>query len=189
MTDEALALMKESRKRVFDLVQTNAENPGGFGSFLGKMKGAFGRLALILHLAHDKYGATVPVEAVTVERVQRLVFDFFIPHAQAFYTNIMTHPKKKDIASWILTSAAKRILPSDLTHNVKSCRNSSLFELNKRMGELIADGWVLPVDQSQVCREWRVNPKVHILFVERAELERERKAKIAAMFTKKGGKD
>ena len=122
MSDDALATMTKLHKHLFHLEQASEGLAAGFSSFVGKLHGLAGPLALILHMAHDpQLGATYPVDEETVENVRRLTLDFILPHAHEFYRG--AGPTEGDrlrrIASWITYTRVKtRILPSDLTTNV-----------------------------------------------------------------------
>jgi Protein of unknown function (DUF3987) len=86
MTDDALAIMTKLHEHLFHLEQASEGLAAGFSSFVGKLHGLTGSLALVLHLAHDpKCGATCPVNEQTIENVRRLTLDFILPHAFEFY--------------------------------------------------------------------------------------------------------
>ena len=73
MSDAALAVMAELRQHLFDLEQASGGLAPGFQSFVGKLHGVAGSLALILHMAHDpQTGATYPIDERTVSNVRRL---------------------------------------------------------------------------------------------------------------------
>ena len=128
----------------------------------------------------QKYGATQQVEETTVQNVRRLVIDFVLPHALEFYRASETATdgeRLRRIASWILTSGKTRILASDLTTNVATCRGLTLLELQQRVSALVAAGWLLPADNTPGCRAWQVAPLVHQQFAERAKDEDARMGK------------
>lgn len=185
MTEDALAVMDGLRRHLFDLEQASSSLADGFQSFIGKLHGLAGSLALILHMAHEpNIGATLPVEQQTVEDVHRLMCDFILPHAAEFYcgTGTVHGERLRRLGSWILTSGATRILASDLTRNITDCRGLTLLEVNERVSPLVAGGWLLPADTTPVCRSWTVAPQVHIQLAERAKAEAERKAKMMASY-------
>jgi hypothetical protein len=183
MTDDALAVMKDLRQRLFDLEQASGGLAAGFQSFVGKLHGIVGALALILHMAHDPQGgATQPVDEHTVANVHRLIFDFILPHAHEFYCGgeSADGERLRQIASWILTSSKDRILASDLTTNVRDCRGLSLRDVHERLSPLVAAGWLEPESLNPLCRAWKVTPQVHSQFAERTRTEQARKAAIRA---------
>jgi hypothetical protein len=86
MDDAALAAMTDLRQHLFDIEQTSGGLTAGFQSWVGKLQGIAGSLALILHMAHDpQNGATYATEEQIVENVRRLMLDFILPHGYEFY--------------------------------------------------------------------------------------------------------
>ena len=186
MDDAALKIMDELRRYLFDIEQTSGGLSEGFQSFIGKLHGVAGTLALILHIAHDpQYGATYPVEERTVTNVRRLMIDFILPHGYEFYhqSGTTNGESLRRIASWILTSGKQRILASDLSTNIADYRGLTLVEINKRVSPLVAVDWLMPTDKTPVCRVWNVTPEVHRQLAERAKSEEARKAKLARLMT------
>lgn len=180
MTDDALVIMNELRQRLHELEEDTAAI--GLQTFAGKLHGLAGSLALILHMAREpRLGATLPVDAHTVENTRRVVEDFILPHAFEFYrTDETASPgeRLRHLASWILTSGATRLLASDLTRNVRAFRGLSLFEVNQRVSPLVAAGWLEPADRTPVCRSWTVSPQIHAQHAERAKIEKARKSRL-----------
>jgi hypothetical protein len=191
MTDPALAAMAELRKHVFDLEQASSGLAAGFDSFVGKLAGICGNLALILHMAHDpQKGATYEVDEPTVLDVRKLVLDFILPHALEFYrgTTATSGERLRKLASWILTSGKTRILASDLATAIRDLRGLTLPEVNERVSPLVAAGWLVPTDNTPVCRSWRVAPAVHTQLADCAKAEAERRAKVASLMGPDGRK-
>jgi Protein of unknown function (DUF3987) len=184
MADNAVAEMEGLRQYIFDLEQASSGLAPGFETFVGKLHGVAGALALILHLAENpKQNRTKPVEEVTIEKVRRLMLDFILPHAFEFYrgAEATNGDRLRRLASWILTSGQQRIVPSDLTTNVADCRGLTLIEINERVSPLVAAGWLTPADNSPACRSWTVSPQVYAQLAERAKTEEARKAALAAL--------
>ena len=65
--------------------------------------------------------------------------------------------------------------------NVASLRGLSVEEINKRVSPLVAGGWLTPETVGPFNRAWAVSEKVFEQFEQRARLEAERKAKLAAL--------
>jgi hypothetical protein len=76
-------------------------------------------------------------------------------------------------------------LASDLTTNVRDCRELSLYQIGERVSPLVAGGWVVPVDRTPTCRAWLVNPAVRVRFEEQRQKEEERKRNITEMLREK----
>jgi hypothetical protein len=184
MSDDALAHMERLRQHIFNLEQASSGLAPGFETFVGKLHGVCGTLALILHIAENpKEAAADRVEETTIEKVRRLVLDFILLHAFEFYrgAEATNGERLRRLASWILTSGKRRIVPSDLTTNVADFRGLTLIEVNERVSPLVAAGWLHPADNSPVCRSWTVNPQVHIQLAERAKSEERRKTALAKL--------
>jgi hypothetical protein len=182
MAGGALARMEIIRQGLFELEQATANLTPGLESFVGKLHGVCGSLALILHMVVDpKQAVTNLVDESTVNKVERLVWDFILPHATEFYRSAETSDQLRSIASWILTSGLARIVPSDLTRNVAALRGLTLFDVNQRVSPLIAGGWLFPEDKTPVCRAWQVAPQVRLQLAERARMEDARKTELARM--------
>ena len=187
MTDDALAVMTDLRRHLFNIEQVSDGLGAGFQTWVGKLHGIAGNLALILHMIRDPtHGATYAVEASTVQDVRKLMLDFILPHGLEFYQQGSGSEQLRQIASWILTSGVKHLVASDLTSNITDCRGLPLQEIQKRLSPLIAAGWLEPVqERSPLCRAWNVSPQVHTQLAERTKLEKERKKILAALM--KGG--
>jgi hypothetical protein len=79
------------------------------------------------------------------------------------------------IAGYVLTKRLTRIISSDLTRNVRPCRNRSLADVQKRLSPLIAGGWLAPELPHGGNKAWTVNPTVHVAYAERARTEAARR--------------
>jgi uncharacterized protein DUF3987 len=183
MTDDAQAIMTNLHQHLFNL-EGASEGLAGFQSFIGKLHGLTGALALILHMAHDpQNGATYAVSKTTVENVNHLMREFILPHAFEFYQGAdgADGERLRRLASWILTSGKDRIVASDLTTNVADFRGLPLAEINIRVSPLVAAGWLQPADHTPVCRSWAVNRIVWQQLAARARVEEARKAALAVM--------
>jgi hypothetical protein len=182
MNDAALAVMTDLRRHLFDIEQTSGGLAAGFQTFVGKLHGIAGSLALILHMAHDpENGATYAVEQRTVENVRRLMLKFIIPHGYEFYQQAAGSERLRRVASWILTSGKQRVLASDLTTNIADCRGLALPQIQERVSPLVAGGWLEPETLAPSCHAWKVAPQVHTQLAERAKTEEARKATLAAL--------
>jgi len=183
MDDAALEIITNLRHHLFKIEQTSSGLATGFQTWIGKLHGIAGTLALFLHMAHDpQLGATYPVEANTAEDVRRLMLDFIVPHGLEFYQQGSGSEKLRSIASWILTSGAKRLVASDLTTNITDCRGLSLRQIQDRISPLIAGGWLIPVEErSPLCRAWFVTPQVHTQLAKQTKIELERKTALATL--------
>jgi hypothetical protein len=185
MTDDALELMSELRSYLHELGLASEGLADGFQTFVGKLDGYAGSLALILHLASDPHnGSECSIEWTTVEKVRRLIVDFILPHAFEFYRtaeSVTDGDRLKRIASYLLTCGQDELSARDLTRHVGCLRGLSLFDLNKQMSPLVAAGWLEPEELSPVNRTWHVHDAVAEQFAEQKEREESRKQKLAEL--------
>jgi hypothetical protein len=158
---------------------------GGLQYFVGKLHGVAGSLALILHIASNpKDDFFNRVDVSVIEKAQRVVVDFLIPHAFEFYRTAeatTNGDRLRQLASYLLTSGENRFTPSDFTRNVASMRGLSLREVNERVSVLVAAEWLFPDMRRLDNRSWRLNGYVTEQFAERRRLEDEQKAEIARL--------
>lgn len=158
---------------------------GKFASFTGKLPGIFGRLCLVLSYV-DPHGLGYIVSKETAEMACALINDSVIPNAVQVYlrvggTGSVSIEKTQAIASFILTHKSQRIVVSDVTSGVASCRNLTVGEISLQLSPLVAGGWLKPESETPSNRAWIVNPAVHPLMVERTRIEVLRKEERARL--------
>jgi hypothetical protein len=182
LADDAVTAMTELRQYLHDLERASPGVADGFQSFVGKLPGVSGSLALILALADGaQYSPWAKVDKETVDNVAVLIQRFLLPHSFEFYRKAHSIDRLQRLASWILTSGRTRIVASDLTVNVADYRGLGLMEITQRVSPLVAGGWLTPKEIGPVAKSWTVNSAVPIRFRERAEEERRRKAAVAKL--------
>jgi hypothetical protein len=115
LSDAAYHRMEAIQRRLFELKQVGASISEGFAEYIGKLEGITGNLTLILHYAQypdDKQPRNISAE--TVEKVERLLLEFILPHAIAFYRSLAQKSNNGEaiqkIASWLLTSKRERFV-------------------------------------------------------------------------------
>jgi hypothetical protein len=137
-----------------------------------------GRLALVLQVA-DGGDLDGQVGREAAERASRLAFEHLIPSAARVYAAMGAHSAKadttKDIAGFVLTKGLARLLASDLTRNVRSCRGMALVDVQRALSPLVAGAWLAPEKPHADNNAWVVNPAVHAAFAERAAREARRR--------------
>lgn len=189
LSEDALRERETMERRVFEMEQADALG-GAFTSFLGKMHGLWGRLALVLHAASrapERGGFVERVDADTARAASRLVFDYIIPSAARVYVAMGAGAGKaepvKDVAGYILTKKLDRLLASDLTRNVRCARGMGLADVQKLVSPLVAGGWLAPEKEHAGNNAWLVNAAVHQTFAARAERETRRRAAVRSLIT------
>jgi hypothetical protein len=182
LADDAVTAMTELRQHLHDLEGASPGVADGFQSFVGKLPGVAGNLALILALADGpEYSPWAKVDKATVENVAALIQEFLLPHAFEFYRKAHSIDRIQRLASWILTSGRTRIVSSDLTVNVADYRGLGLLEINQRISPLVAGGWFTANEIGPIAKSWTVNPAVFVHFRDRANEEKHRKAALTKL--------
>ena len=167
--------------------------PSGLRSHLGKWSGLFARLLLIYHaiecVAQHVYPTDIEVSGKTAQQVDLLMRRFLLPHALAYYTDVLGASGDLEHARWvaghILSKGLAAISNRDLVQAYKQWRGLDDWR-RQRVMQLLEDmSWVAPVveDGRQSRRgvtNWAVNPGVHTIYQQMAADEGERRDRIRA---------
>ncbi len=188
-SDAALALRAELECKHLDLMSCEVINRK-LAAHIGKYDGLFARLCLLWQMIEAKPGFVI--EEPTARRVARFMHEFLLPHAFAFYVDVLNlsdeHRRLTAVAGYILAHKLDRVTNRDIARGDRTMRGLSRFETEKVFEQLDALGWVnrVPGARTTDPPHWLVNPEVHRLFVERANQEAVRRtrnrAMVAAMF-------
>jgi hypothetical protein len=191
-TPEGCALIRRSENLGTDYASITDYSEGWPG-FCRKLHGTHARLALLLHLYDHPAMDIIPED--TINRAGNLVHQFVLPHARDFYATLpgSNRDRMRDIAGWLLTrddattGKAERILASDLTSSIRSCRSLSSKCIGELLDAFVVNGWLVPETDFPNNRSWFFKPTIRAGFTERAQAERQRKADIRAMIDGIGG--
>jgi hypothetical protein len=167
--------------------------PGGLRSHLGKWSGLFARLLLVYHAVECAGEGAHPVSRQvrrsTAEQVERLMRRFLLPHALAYYTDVLGGSGDLEHARWIaghiLSKGLAAISNRELVQAYKQWRGMEDWR-RQRVMQLLEDmSWVSPVLEDgragrRGATNWAVNAAVHTDFAKRAAAEAERRDKIRA---------
>jgi hypothetical protein len=165
-------------------------------STFGKWPGLFARLCLTFHLIEaaaarvrnpaGQYPPLPVVTADTANRVRDYMRAVLMPSLLRAET-LMFDTAQTGHATWIsqhiLIHGLERITARDITRAYGALRapeeRPTLYSV---MDSLCLFGWLTPIQrgEAQPVTTWSINPRVHILYAERAETERERRAAVAA---------
>lgn len=159
---------------------------------LGKFPGIYARLCLLFHLidiADAKTDSRVVPEP-TARRAMLYLRDVLLPHLQraeaVMYLTTQTGHARW-IAGFILSRGFNRVTRRDITRAYGDLRAPECArELTSVMAGLEAMAWVRVEDPDNPARMpagWFVNPRVHAVFAERAEQERQRRKQALAATT------
>jgi hypothetical protein len=154
----------------------------------GKWPGLFARLCLTFHLIEvadaraernvgPYVGVVTAASAAQVAGYMRRVLLSHLLRADAVMFNTVQTGHAKWIAGHILAHRLDRIAVRDVVQSYKALRAPEMRgELESVMASLAAADWLdpeLPRNPFKPVIAWRVNPRVHALFAERAEQERQ----------------
>jgi hypothetical protein len=156
----------------------------GWPGFAYKLHGLHARFALLLHLLEDPDADIIPTERV--ERAHRLIHGFVLQHARDFHGELLgsAGDTQRDIAGWLLTRASagpgkrERIVASDLTNGVRSCRNLASKGISEVLDRFVTGGWLVPETNYPSNRSWLFDPNIRNRFAARAQTERDRRAEV-----------
>jgi hypothetical protein len=179
--DGATRVRKKLEQKHLDLTSLEAMNKK-LAAHIGKYDGVFARLCLLWHCIENA-GTYIPelVSEKTAERVAGFLHGFLLPHAAAFYVNVLgfsdDHDRLAAVAGYILAHELDVITNRDVQRGDRTMRGLKSRDVEDVFSQLDALGWVdrLPPLRAGAPPRWRVNPEVHQRFRERAEGERERR--------------
>jgi hypothetical protein len=187
LTNSAADAMAELQHHLHSLERVGAALTEAFEGHIGKLKAYAGVLTIILHLITHRAEA-VKLTAIgrpSVEKAARLIKEFLLPHAHEFYNRSESEGERlRRLASYVLTCGKDRLRLADFTTNVRDCRGKKVLEINQQVSPLVAGDWLIPVEQSPVCRGWTVNRSaINQQFAARMASERQSKDAIAQLLS------
>jgi hypothetical protein len=167
--------------RLFELEQLEGF-PGSLIGAIGKLKGYYGRLALVLHVSaeHDSkirrqasyIGA--PISCQVAEAAERILMEFVLRHVFGLYDVIANGGKDRDmvraVAGFILAFDKDRLRPSDFTTGVRNLRGEPQHKIMEWAGRFCALGWLRPEDETSLApKAWLIIPGLREHFADRRE--------------------
>jgi hypothetical protein len=183
-TDGAIDSMSLLQAHLHNLEQVGEALSEGFEGFVGKLAAYAGVLTIILHLIDNpKEAGRNFIGRGTVEKVDRIIKTFLLPHAHEFYSQGEGESERlRKLASYVLTCGKGRLRLADLTNSVWDCRGLTVLAINERVSPLVAGGWLAPTEQGPACRAWDVNrAAMDAQFAEQRETEQQRKLALAQL--------
>lgn len=164
--------------------------PGGLKSHLGKWSGLFARLLLIFHAiecaARQVHPSAAQVTGDTAHQVDRLMRNYLLPHALAYYTDILGAAGDLEHARWIaghiLSKRLQTVTLREILQAYKQWRGLDEWRRVRIMQMLEDMGWVVPLEGDRPSRRgantWSVNMMVHSVFAEKARHEAESRDRV-----------
>jgi hypothetical protein len=190
LSPEADAIRRDFHRWVVKVSSTEGL-PDMFRASVSKWKSLWPELALTYHAygcsGSGKWPSEMQVSRVTAQRVTSLLKRFLLPHALRFFTDTVAHADKgyamaQKVASMVLARGLLRITNRELQRYVQPWKVASEWEKTAMINMLKEAGWLLGADTRRATGAdsgWAVNPRVHILFGQRAAMERAKRAETA----------
>lgn len=182
MAPEAEDVLWELLEHLHHLSHALSGASDAMANFVNKLGGFAGNLTLIMHIAANSQTIWRQVSKDTVERVDRLVRGYILPHAMEFYRAVgvgWNGEQLRKIASYILTSGKTTFTASDFTRNVAPLIGKDLMETVRAISPLVAVGWLDLNHQKPTFPRWTVCAGVAEAMASRRETE-EREKQILA---------
>lgn len=201
---EAQAVQRRAEIRHNELQSIESVSPK-LASHIGKYDGIFARLCIVFyvveHLAKGLNGHPIDfqriakIEEDVAVRVYRFMHEFLLPHAAAFYQNVLglssDWDRLQDIAAYIVAHKKDEIDARTVQRGDRALRSLKNNEIKPLFEQLAALGWIESIEgPRRNSTKHVVNPQVHVLFAERANAEMNRrnkaKAELRSLFGKGG---
>ena len=179
--DAALVIREELERKHFDLMACEIIDKK-LASHIGKYDGIFARLCALWHCIEGTEGAFVTEH--TADRVARFMHRFLLPHATAFYTDMLElsgdHERLTKVAGYILAKNLTWATNRDVQQGCSIVRSLKRQDIDSIFEQLEALGWVTrtPGRRWSDPPRWQVNPEVHRRFTERAAREAIERAEV-----------
>ncbi len=181
-SDGAKAIRDKLEREHLDLSNALESVSPKLAAHYGKYDGIFARLCLVWHCIEHAYQALpLTVSEDTAGRVADFMAEFIRPSAIAFYAGILGmgagHEDLISLASLIVAKGMGEVAARDVQSAGQALRHVKADDFRIIAEKLEAFGWLErgePKPKSNTVR-WIVNPRVHGLFQDRAELEMARR--------------
>lgn len=171
-------LEREHHKQVIDLERVSKK----FAAHIGKFDGLFPRLCVIWHCIENVNRALLP-EVITGEiagRVARFLREYIAGQSKAFYHGVIGVSEDQeaieDVAGYILAHGVDTVTMRTFQRGSTRMRKFTKQAIEPVCQQLEALGWLDNIDVKSGRMTAKVNPRVHELFAEQAENERQIRA-------------
>ncbi|MFN4089348.1 MAG: DUF3987 domain-containing protein [Alphaproteobacteria bacterium] len=183
LDDQAQEIRRALEQRHLDMQAVEAVHPK-LAAHFGKLDGLFGRLCLLWHAIEHAGDGLLPhaIGAETAQRVADFLHRFLVPHAVAFYCDVLglsaDHDRLQSVAGYILAHPdISELAPRDFQRGTKLMKAMDRHEVETVAAKLISLGWLEPAATpvNGTAPRWAVNPTVHRVFADRARREAARR--------------
>lgn len=180
---EAQALRGRLEQRHTALMAMETVSPK-LASHIGKLDGLFGRLCLVWHCVEHAHSPILPTEigGDTACLVADFMERFLLPHAVTFYAGTLGlsdhHERMQAVAAHIVAKGLHTITVRDVQRGTRAMRGITNADVRPLLEQLVALNWLSEASGPRASSDptFIVNPTVHALYAERAEVERIRRA-------------
>jgi hypothetical protein len=158
-------------------------------SHIGKYDGIFARLCVLWHCIQHPELENQPsrISGETAALVREFLHGFLLKHAFAFYAGTLDSPEGHDqlraLAAFILAHKKTEVKNRDVQSSVRSFRGLKDRDIRPLFEQLSALGWLKRIEGTRAGSppHWLVNPRVHLLFAEKAQEEVRRRGEARTM--------
>jgi hypothetical protein len=185
---DALEVRDRLLNYLYDVEQLSGLTAPLIGA-VGKLKGYYGRIALVLHAAHE-HDAMLrgqglctggAISRSTAEAAETIIREFLLPHIFGLYDVVVNGGKEREtvraIAAFVLASDKDRLCSSDLTAGVRRLRGETQKKIGEWAERFCAMGWLRPEDErAAVPKAWLIVPGLREHFAEHREQARAARA-------------
>lgn len=182
--DDAMAIRADLERKHHGMVMAMESLNKKLSTHIGKYDGLFPRLCIIWHCIENANRPDLPstITGDTARRVADFLHRFIMPHALAFYRDVVGLAQDdeviRDIAGYILAHKVGQITYRTFQRGSTIMRRFTKEEVEPICQQLQAHGWVEQFEARNGKLRAEVNPQVHIMFAEQAEGERERRREV-----------
>jgi hypothetical protein len=160
-----------------------------FAECLMKMGPLWLSLALLFHLieSRERAAPAPQVPFAVTDRVDTIMREYFIPHAEQFYNVISgAAPRLRSVASAILRCKKDDIVLRDVVRGCHMMQDMDRDKQIRLMQRFETAGWLMRTDQRHsTTPHWRRVPGLPALFADELKRETEARAAVTAAIRKR----
>ena len=182
---ESAAKYRTAVVDICECVQQLPDTSDPLKAHLNKYEAAFCRIALIFHLVESAHLDQPPGPRISEQMARmasRLITEFLLPNSIRFYHETIDtgshNAHAKWIANYVLSQGMAEVVRSQLVRDYRPFFKIPNL-LDQTLRTLETCGWVEPekLKKNGTVTRWKVNPRVHGIFAERAKEEAQRRKK------------
>jgi Protein of unknown function (DUF3987)/RepB DNA-primase from phage plasmid/Primase C terminal 2 (PriCT-2) len=181
---QAQCIQREMSIKITSLEQSYELINKKLAAHIGKYRGIFARLCVTFHCIDNMVDRNFQTNVKlcifedTARRAAKFIDEFLLPHAITFYTGVLgvadNHDLLINVAGFIRAKELSKIDNRVIQRGNRSMRRMTQKDIDNVFNHLDVFGWITKVVDKNRTTFGIVNPRVHTLFSERAERERQR---------------